>query len=275
MTPPRHARRSRRPGPRLPILRGALAAPLTRGLLSLAGLLLLLALASAVIWALRALPVEHIVVGGRLEHLREDTLREALAGELSAGLVFVDLQALRRRLEALPWVYRAQLRRRFPGTLEVLVSEQLPIARWGDAAFLNHEARVIPVNEDPRWDDLPRIRGPEGSQGRLMKRYRRLREALADVGLRPRALSEDAFGQLRVQLDNGVALHLGDRDFSVRLRRFLQLWRGALHGADRPVRRVDLRYPAGAAVAFDAAALAGLGTNAELRAGPAGPGVDG
>ena len=275
MTPPRHARRSRRPGPRLPILRVALAAPLTRGLLSLAGLLLLLALASGVISALRALPVEHIVVGGRLEHLREDTLREALAGKLSAGLVFVDLQALRRRLEALPWVYRAQLRRRFPGTLEVLVSEQLPIARWGDAAFLNHEALVIPVNEDPRWDDLPRIRGPEGSQGRLMKRYRRLREALADVGLRPRALGEDAFGQLRVQLDNGVALHLGDRDFSVRLRRFLQLWRGALHGADRPVRRVDLRYPAGAAVAFDAAALAGLGTNAELRGGPAGPGVDG
>jgi hypothetical protein len=55
----------------------------------------------------------------------------------------LDLRDLRRELEALPWVYRAELRRRFPDTLEIRVVEQVPIARWGDGAFLNHEARVV------------------------------------------------------------------------------------------------------------------------------------
>lgn len=276
VTPLRHARRPRRLGPRLSTRRFALAAPVAERLVSLAGLLVLLAVVAGAISALRAMPVEHIVVRGKLEYLREETLRDALAGKLSTGLLFLDLQTLRRRVEALPWVYRAQLRRRFPDTLEVLVFEQLPIARWGDAAFLNHEAVVIPVNEDPRWDDLPTIRGPQGSEGRLMKRYRRLREALAGVGLRPGALTEDAFGQVRVQLDNGVALHLGDRDFSHRVRRFLQLWHGELRHAARPVRRVDLRYESAAAVAFGApAAPARPGADAELQAGPMGPGVDG
>ena len=276
----RNARRSRRSAsrPRLLTLRGLLAGPATGHLLGAAGLLLLLALVSAALSALRALPVEHIVVSGKREYLREETLRGVLAGKLSTGLLLLDLQELRRQLEALPWVYRAQLRRRFPDTLEVFVREQLPIARWGDAAFLNHEAIVIPVDEDPRWDDLPTIRGPEGSEGRLMKRYRRLREALADAGLRPRALSEDAFGQLRVQLDNGVALRFGDRDFSARTRRFLQLWHGELHNAGRPIRSIDLRYDAGAAVAFGAAQpLAKLGVDAERQAGNLGqgPGADG
>lgn len=260
-------RNARRAAPtlreRLHGLRPLFALWLARGLAVLA-LLLLGGGAMVALDGLRALPVERIVVAGKLEHLRQEALREALATELGDGLLFLDLGALRERVEALPWVYRAQLRRRFPATLEVRVVEQVPIARWGGSAFLNHEARVIEVVDAARWAELPRIRGPEGSEARLMSHYRRLREELAVVALTPVALEEDDFGQLQAQLDTGVSLQFGDHDFAARLQRFVQLWRSELAAAPQVVRRVDMRYETGAAVAFDEAAqLAALTGNSE------------
>jgi cell division protein FtsQ len=206
------------------------------------------------------------VVTGKLEHLRQEAVREALADKLDRGLLFLDLAQLQERLESLPWVYRAQLRRRFPDTLEVGVIEQLPIARWGDGAFLNHEARIIEVIDGERWKDLPEIRGPLGSEARLMNHYQRLLEQLRPLSITPVALIEDDFGQLTVRLDGGTALELGDRDFSRRLQRFLKLWRSQLGDDAREIARVDMRYEDGAAVAFEQAPqLAGLIQNSEGR----------
>ena len=248
-------RNARRQSRRAPLQRLAGMGPLLQALMSrLVSVLALLALL-VVAWLgvreLARLPVERIVVTGKLEYLRKEALRDAIASELDAGLLFLDLQALRERLQKLPWVYRAQLRRRFPDTLELSVVEQLPIARWGDEAFLNHEARVIEVADGERWQDLPVIRGPGGSESRLMNHYQRLLERLRPLDLAPVALSEDDYGQLAVQLDNGLALELGNRDFALRLQRFLNLWQGELNAAGRIVRRVDMRYEGGAAVKFE------------------------
>ncbi len=219
--------------------------------LALVGIAILLGAAHLGLQALRSLPVERIVVSGKLENLQEEALRAALASELGDGLVFLDLAELRAHLEDLPWVYQAQLRRKFPGTLEVRVVEQMPIARWGDEAFLNHEARIIQVTDAGRWADLPVLRGPADSEARLMAHYRRLRQALAPLNLAPVSLVEDDFGQLRAALDNDLILEFGDHDFNDRLQRFERLWQAELAEAPLPVRSVDLRYAEGAAVAFN------------------------
>lgn len=225
----------------------------------LAGVAVFVVAAHLALEAMRRLPVERIVVSGKLENLQEEALRAALAPELGDGLILLDLNDLRGHLEALPWVYRAQLRRQFPDTLEVRVVEQVPIARWGDEAFLNHEARVIQVADAGRWAALPVLRGPEHSEARLMNHYRRLRQALAPLNLAPASLVEDEFGQLRAVMDSGLAVQFGDHDFGDRLQRFERLWHQELATAPLAVRSVDLRYPEGAAVAFiESGQLAGL-----------------
>jgi cell division protein FtsQ len=264
------ARRNVRRQAHKPALRARVLA-LRASLLTLTRQLLLglafigLAAGAVLSWrTLEAMPVERIVVTGKLENLRRDAVRTALATELDGGLLFLDLGALRARLEALPWVYRASLRRRFPDTLEVNVVEQLPIARWGDDAFLNHEARIIAVRDSERWRDLPQIRGPEGSAPRLMARYQRLLEQFGPVDLNPVAIDEDGFGQLTVTLYSGLELQLGNRDFAGRVQQFLHLWRSELRDAELVARRVDMRYDSGAAVAFEEAEqVAGLITESQ------------
>jgi len=251
----RRTRRGRRRSAR-PTLRERASALLQRlaGLLPRVSTLLLLALLGLVlqrgIAALYEQPVRHIAVTGSLDSAHRDALRDTLAAHLDAGLLALPLRQLRDELQALPWVYRASLRRRFPDTLEVQVVEQRPIARWGDGGFLNHEAHVIAVADAKAWDALPRIRGPEGSQARLMRRYQRLVDLLRPLELAPVSLEEDAFGQLSATLDNGVELQLGRSEFTRRVEDFLLLWRRELAAQGAFVKRVDLRYERGAAVAF-------------------------
>lgn len=249
-------------------LRGAVPAmqQVLQTLVSVAALALLLGVAYMGVEALRGLSVERIVVTGKLEHLRQEAVRDALTPDLANGLVLMNLGQLKDKLESLPWVYRAELRRRFPDTLEVYVVEQLPIARWGDDAFLNHQARITEVTDAARWQDLPLIRGPLGSEARLMSYYQRILDQLQPLSLTPVALIEDAFGQLRARLDNGLELHLGDRDFALRLQRFQQLWRRELQDSLSVVERVDMRYDGGAAVSFEQIPqVAGLTTNTGSR----------
>lgn len=218
--------------------------------------------------ALYEQPVAHIVVSGKLENRHREAVRNTVAASIDEGLLALDLQTLRDELESLPWIYRATLRRQFPDTLEIRVIEQLPIARWGDSGFLNHEARIVEVADAQRWESLPLIRGPEGSEARLMTHYQRLLELLRPLELTPTSLTEDSFRQLSVVLDSGLQLELGDRDrFSERVDRFLTLWRRELQLEAGRVERVDMRYAVGAAVAFsDEPQLAALTTESTTTA---------
>jgi cell division protein FtsQ len=246
---------------------GVLLGWLSRAVMPVSTALALLALAVLAdrgISALYAQPVSRITVAGKLEAAHRDAVRSTVAERIDAGLLGLDLDMLREELEALPWIYRASLRRRFPDTLEIHVIEQLPIARWGDEGFLNHEARVVAVADASEWDDLPQIRGPEGSEARLMARYQRLLDLLRPLEMQPASLEEDPFGQVTVMLDNGIELALGDHDFPQRMEDFLTLWRRELREQSARVVRVDMRYAAGAAVAFrEQPQLAGLAADSQ------------
>ena len=177
-------------------------------------------------------------------------MRSVVAAGLDGGFLGADLAALQARLEALSWVYAASVRRRWPDTLEIAVVEQLPIARWGDSAFLNHEGERFAPRDAARWQSLPTLAGPAGSEGRLMDAYRRLRDLLAPLDLAVATLRQDARGQLVVGLDRGIELRLGDDAFLLRVRRFIDLYRDELRAREQTLLSVDMRYDQGAAVSF-------------------------
>lgn len=247
------ARRGRGPA-RPDWLRRPSAAALGRWLnsgLLLCALALVLLLSQRAWEGLLSRPVGRIAVSGKLEHLQQDALRRVVTEGLDGGFVGADLDALRDRLEALPWVYRANVRRRWPDTLEIAVREQLPIARWGDRGFLNHEAELFSPRTAERWQGLPTIDGPAGSEQQLMDYYRRLRDLLEPLDLVISSLEQDERGQLLVRLDSGLALRLGDEAFQLRVQRFIDLYRKDLQERGGEVASVDMRYAQGAAVAFN------------------------
>ncbi len=199
---------------------------------------------------LQSIPVEHIIVTGELEHTRTDVVQEMIQPALVGGFLRADLQRIRAQLEELPWIYQATVQRRWPNALEVHVVEQLPIARWGESGFLNHEGEVFQSASSQEWQALPRLQGPAGSAKALVAGYQRIVEILAPLHLAVAQLTIDERGQVDVVLAGGMQILLGSEDFLERMHRFVAIYRTELAPRVKEVERVDLRYETGIAVAF-------------------------
>lgn len=200
--------------------------------------------------ALQELPVQRIAVTGNLHRTQTELVQDMVQPALVGGFLSANLEDVRARLQALPWIYQVSVRRRWPSTLEINVQEQLPIARWGQGGFLNHEGEVFQSSSVAGEASLPRLDGPAGSARELIVSYQQLGELLQPLGLVLHALSLDERGHLSAELDSGTQLALGNVDFGDRLERFATVYRRELAARWDEVERVDLRYENGMAVAF-------------------------
>ncbi len=219
-------------------------------LLILTGSLVVVAAATKAYLAVQAIPVRHIDVTGELAHTQKETVQDMVAASLQGGFLKADLNLIRGQLEALPWIYEANVRRRWPNALEIHVEEQFPIARWGEDGFLNHEGGIFRSAQGDKWQDLPLLSGPEGAAPGLVVKYQRLVDLLAPLGLTVTRVAVDERGQVDVALAGGMQLALGASDFLQRMRRFTMVYRRELADRRDAIERVDLRYAHGLAVAF-------------------------
>ncbi|MEE4658919.1 MAG: cell division protein FtsQ/DivIB [Halieaceae bacterium] len=200
-------------------------------------------------WKLASIPVGRVAVSGDLKRVSQPELMAVITQSLSGGFLWIDLDSIREPLEALPWVYRAVVRRRWPDSIEVEVVEQTAIARWGDAGLLNHAGEVF-MPGTAAMDELPRLSGPAGSHHDLMREYRRIQAQLQGQGMRVAALHMNARGGLEAELGDGVKLVFGRGELDsklARLRAVLAATAGTERG--RP-QQVDLRYSHGLAIAW-------------------------
>jgi cell division protein FtsQ len=219
-------------------------------LLILLGAAVVLTAATKAFITVQSLPVQRISVTGELEHTQAQAVQDMVQPGLAGGFLNADLQQIRKQLEGLPWIYEATVRRKWPNALEIHVVEELPIARWGQDGFLNHEGGVFHSDKSGDWDSLPLLQGPEGSAQSLMEKYQRLVEILAPLNLPVEQLAVDERGQVEAVLAGGLQLNLGSEDFLGRMHRFVGIYRSELSARRAEIERVDLRYESGVAVAF-------------------------
>lgn len=78
------------------------------------------------------------------------------------SIVSLDASAVKERLERIPWIATAELKRSYPNRLEVRVSERKPFAVWarGDSSYLIDETgRVLTALGGAKFPDLPLVSG--------------------------------------------------------------------------------------------------------------------
>jgi cell division protein FtsQ len=209
----------------------------------LAGLALLAGCFGALYWLLmpERFPVSQVLVKGSLKNLERAQVEAALP-RVSGNFFAVDLAEVRARVERLPWVRRVEVRRVWPGRLELSVEEHVALARWGDDRLVNTYGETFSGKSK---EALPAFIGPGGSAAEVTRRYRRFSEIVAplNTGVERVVLSQRHAWQLR--LGNGLHLMLGrDPDLAEqRLKKFVEVY-----PKTRPSDYVDLRYPNGFAV---------------------------
>ena len=142
------------------LTRGALQrSSLQRELQLLGGLLGLLLLWQATPTILRQLDffrIRRVEITG-VQYLAPATILGALGLDARSS-VFDDLPAAGRGLRALPGVRSATVRRRLPGTLEIVIEEAVPVAlapRGPILAPVDSSGRVLPFDPAVAAPDLP------------------------------------------------------------------------------------------------------------------------
>ena len=137
-------------------------------------------------------PITAVSVQGPFERVSAMQLEQALAAHLHDGFLSADLGKIQRAAVALPWVATASVQRRWPGSLEVRVTEQQPAACWGDDGLLNQAGELFVKSEARLPAELPRLSGPAGTERRVAGMYFRIQQRLEQRGLTALSLDLDA-----------------------------------------------------------------------------------
>jgi cell division protein FtsQ len=195
-------------------------------------------------------PVRNLVIEGTFQRVTPIQVEAAVADGLNAGFLTVNLGVLRERVQALDWVDRVNVGRRWPDTLIVRVTEHQAAARWGESGLLNVRGELFAEHSQHVFPELPSLAGPPGSERDVARRYLAVRGKLAEADLSLQTLSMDERGSWRLVLEGGHEIRLGRRDIDERLYRFFDVVAPALAAQLKGVEYVDLRYTNGFAVGW-------------------------
>jgi cell division protein FtsQ len=188
------------------------------------------------------LTVERVMVEGR-----HDTPPELLIStiEVTAGdpILAIDPEAIRLRLEDLPWIRSATVERRLPGEIRLTIVEREPIAIWqrdGRYHLIDRYGDALPITETGKYTGMLVLTGEDApAQAQALLDLLALEPELAT-----RVVAAQRVGARRwnLQFDNGVDVRLPEEEPAAAWRALAAMEReqGLI---DRDLVTIDMRVP--------------------------------
>jgi len=203
-----------------------------------------------------AMKVDRIVVRGN-QHLTLTEVETLLAGLRDENILRVDFEKYRRQMLDSPWVADVSMSRQLPSTIELQVTERVPmaIARLGPQLFLVDETGVImdEFGAQYREFNLPIIDGllrgradevdaADPARVKLVRTFLAAITARADLRQHLSQVDVSRERNVVVMLDEDTAwLHLGADKFVERLSNYIEL-APTLQEQFTEIDYVDLRF---------------------------------
>lgn len=199
-------------------------------------------------------PIQQILIAGRFQRVSPGDVERAVKNTVrAAGLVSVDLDAVRSAVAALPWVDAASVERAWPCSLSVTVVEQVAAARWGEYGLLNTRGELFASTATHIPPELARLSGPPGTQALVATRYLAAQGRLVEAGMHLTALRLDERGAWELDLADGITVRLGSREVDERFERFMVTAIKLIAQRPDDIAYVDMRYSNGFAIGWRSA----------------------
>jgi len=218
---------------------------------------------SLVFWArqpehfpLRAVEIQH-----ELKWTPKESISEVVSKYMSGGFFGLNVEAVQQGLATLPWTASVSVKRVWPDRISVSITEQTPLARFGDHGIISTEGRVFYPDLESLFKlpkGLPVFNGPERYAKEMLHYYFELLEMLGPLGLTISELSFSPECSLKIRLDNGIAIIIGKSAIAARMARFVMVYPNQLQKEVKRIGYLDLRYTNGLAI--------GWKTNSEMNA---------
>ncbi|MBV9427677.1 MAG: cell division protein FtsQ/DivIB [Bradyrhizobiaceae bacterium] len=158
-----------------------------------------------------------------------------------ASLLFLDVDAARARLKAIPWIAEAAVRKLYPDRLQITVTERDAFALWqrdGNVSVISADGTVVGPFEDWRFGHLPLVVGA-GAASRA-REFLALLDGHPEIREQVRASVLVAERRWNLKLKNGLDVRLPENDVPRALDTLAELDRDK-HLISRDIIAVDLR----------------------------------
>jgi cell division protein FtsQ len=175
--------------------------------------------------------------------LNEQEILAAAGVTERTTLLFLDVEVARRRLESVPWIAHATVRKFYPGRLEIALEEREAFALWqnnGKIALIAADGTVLGPYGERKVAALPLVVGPGAAAKAaeilsLIDRYPAIKEQV-------RAAIRVADRRWNLRLKNGLDVRLPDADMGRALDLLVALDRDR-RLLSRDLTAIDLRLP--------------------------------
>lgn len=194
------------------------------------------------------LPVLHVTVEGDLKHTDRQQLQQVVKPYVTGSFIEVDVAGLRLAAQEIPWIDQIQVRRVWPDTLHLMVTEHQAIARWNEDGLVNNRGQVFYPDSSSFPEGLVQLHGPDGSSEIMARRLVAMQQDLNALELRIRSLTMDKRRSWGMTFTNDLTLELGRADSEARLQRFIRVFGGQLAVYREQIATIDMRYTNGLAV---------------------------
>ena len=199
-------------------------------------------------------PMSEILVEGDLYHVSTTEIRDAVTrlGALK-NFALQDVDHIQQAISTLPWVAHVSVRKQWPITIKINVTEHKPIAIWNGNKLLNEEAVVFDaVPSEVKYKKLIALYGPDGSEQEVLNTWPDLNNILQKTGLEIAELELNERRSWRIITSNNIRIELGlesKTEILERLERFVKLF-VEIKSTRQAIDYVDLRYDIGVAVGW-------------------------
>ena len=194
-------------------------------------------------------PVASIAIGGEMNNIDRTKLESLLTSLVNQRFFEMDIDTLALNVEQIPWVSAVQIRKQWPDQIEVLVSERLPVARWGSVGLVDSDGEVFSSDgARSEFSELPMLNGTGKTDRVLIEKFGTIRPIFAAQNIVIEQLSHSNTGNWSLKVAGGPEMVLGRRQFEKRLERFFVLWNNFTAEQRNNISAMDFRYSNGVAV---------------------------
>lgn len=211
------------------------------------------------LFAIAGLSVQQITVEGR-----RGTPSDALLAAVGVGrgdpILLLDLEAARKRVEALGWVQSATVSRELPDTVHVALLEREPFARWqidGKTTLIDRSGTVLQTEDPDAFGELRRVVGA-GAADKASELFNLLASEPALAGRVSNAIRVRN-RRWDIEFDNGITARLPEVEAASAWRYLGEVERDQ-HILNRDISMIDLRLPDRMVVRLTPEAMSGRKT---------------
>lgn len=197
--------------------------------------------------------IDKLKIKGKLRHLAPSEIEQLVAKQEIGNFFSIELEAIKAEIEALAWVQQAEVRREWPDTLLIAISEHRPVMRWNDEKWVTSKGQVVDLPSDLELGRSISLHGPEQDSELMLHKAYAWKKQLAKSGLELLSLElsgSHAWSMAVLDSDSGAEFDvlLGRDQVEHRLSRFQGLFEKSFRNSNQQLQRVDARYPDGLAI---------------------------